>query len=88
MEPFDVGDLLVQQAEEDEPFLEFLRQDSMSLGIYRLPAGGVDTQDPHSEDEAYYIISGKAKIKIADEQHSVEEGNLIFVEKQVEHRFF
>ena len=46
----------------------------MSLEVYRLEAGGTDPQDPHTEDEVYYVVSGSAKIRIADEVHPVEPG--------------
>jgi len=72
----------------EELFIEFLRRDSMSLEVYRLEAGGTDPQDPHTEDEVHYVVSGSAKIRIADEVHPVEPGNIIFVEREVEHSFF
>jgi quercetin dioxygenase-like cupin family protein len=68
-------------------YLEFLRKDSLSIGVYTLPQGGVDPQKPHAEDEAYYVLSGRASITVGDEARAVEPGDLIFVAKGVEHRF-
>lgn len=88
MEPFAIDELTDKLVREDELFIEFLRRDSMSLEVYRLPAGGTDPQDPHTEDEVYYVVSGAAKIRIGDETHAVEEGDVVFVERTVEHYFF
>jgi mannose-6-phosphate isomerase-like protein (cupin superfamily) len=71
----------------NEPYLELLRRDSLSVGVYRLPAGGVDPQEPHSEDEVYYVVSGRARIEVADEVSPIEPGDVVFVEREVDHRF-
>jgi mannose-6-phosphate isomerase-like protein (cupin superfamily) len=57
------------------------------MGLYVLPMGGVDPQLPHSEDEVYYVVNGKAQIKVADEDRAVQAGSVVYVEKNVEHRF-
>ncbi len=31
----------------------------MSAGIYVLPSGGTDPQNPHKEDELYYVVRGR-----------------------------
>lgn len=87
MEPIQIDDVVSQLEQADELFVEFLRRDSMSLEVYRLEAGATDPQDPHTEDEVYYIVSGAAKIRIGDEVHPVEQGDIIFVERDVEHYF-
>ena len=74
MEPIHIDDVVERLDREEELFIEFLRRDSMSLEVYRLEAGGTDPQDPHTEDEVYYVVSGSAKIRIADEAHPVEPG--------------
>lgn len=88
MEPIPIDDVIKRLDEEDELFIEFLRRDSMSLELYRLEAGATDPQDPHTEDEVYYIVSGSASIRIGDDAHKVEDGDVVFVEREVEHYFF
>jgi len=88
MEPIQIDDVVEQLEQENELFNEFLRRDSMSLEVYRLDAGATDPQDPHTEDEVYYIVTGSAKIRIGDDVHPVEPGDIIFVEREVEHYFF
>lgn len=88
MEPVSVDDLVDRLEAGNAEVHEFLRRDSMSLELYRLEAGAADPQSPHDEDEVYYVVSGVAKIRIGEETHDVEEGDVVFVERGVEHRFF
>jgi mannose-6-phosphate isomerase-like protein (cupin superfamily) len=71
----------------DDLYAEFLRVEAMSAGLYALPAGATDPQTPHNEDEIYYVIQGRASIDIAGTTHQVEPGSVIFVAKNVDHRF-
>ncbi len=73
--------------ESGQPYLEFLQVPALSLGLYVLPAGGVDSQNPHTEDEVYYVVSGRAQIQVADEVRPVQAGSIVYVPKNVEHRF-
>ena len=87
MNAFELTALLEKHDQTSKPYLEFLRVPSMSLGVYRLPAGGVDRQSPHTEDEVYYVTSGRAQIRVGDEDRSVEAGSIVFVAARVPHRF-
>lgn len=87
MQAFELARLLSQQKSNDKRYLEFLRVPDLSMGLYVLPAGGTDPQSPHTEDEVYYVVSGKAKIKIEEEERDVEAGSIVYVAKNVEHRF-
>ena len=79
---------LVARTTPDRRYNEFLRVPTMSAGVYVLPADATDRQSPHKEDEVYYVVRGKGKIRIADAEHSVQPGDVIFVEARAEHRFF
>ena len=87
MDALSIPDLLSAQDASIGAYLEFLRRDSLSIGIYLLPKGGVDPQTPHAEDEAYYVLGGYASISVGGEERAVAPGDLIFVAKEVEHRF-
>jgi mannose-6-phosphate isomerase-like protein (cupin superfamily) len=87
MEAFELAQLITERNQSNSAYLEFIRQPSMSVGLYMLPAGAVDTQEPHTEDEVYYILSGRAFIQVATENRPVEAGSVVFVAAQVEHRF-
>jgi mannose-6-phosphate isomerase-like protein (cupin superfamily) len=87
MDAFDLNKLIVQQKQSGSRYLEFLRVPSMSLGVYTLPAGGEDTQQPHTEDEIYYVAHGRATIRVGDEDSPVIPGSVVYVAANVEHRF-
>src|SRR5512139_3296085 len=87
MDAFELTALLDEHARSNKLYLEFLRVPSLSMGVYRLPAGSVDPQSPHTEDEVYYVISGKALIRVGDDDRSVGASSIVFVAAHVPHRF-
>ncbi|WP_028596422.1 cupin domain-containing protein [Paenibacillus assamensis] len=78
---------LAKELQEGTPYIEFLRVPSMSAGIYHLKKTDTDKQTPHTEDEIYYVIEGKARMFVGDDDFEVMQGSTIFVEKNVEHKF-
>ena len=76
----------------DKRYEEFLRVPAMSAGLYSLGKGATDPQKPHNEDELYYVIRGRARMRIGAgekiEEQAVEAGSVIFVEAAADHRFF
>ncbi len=87
MQAFELAQLISQRVDSNKAYLEFLKVPDLSMGLYVLPAGCTDPQSPHTEDEVYYIVSGKAKIQVADENRNVQAGSIVHVAKNVEHRF-
>ena len=85
---WQVPPLEEQRIQTGKRYLEFLRVPTMSAGLYVLPAGGTDPQSPHQEDEMYYVVRGKARMKVGAESQPVSAGSVIFMEAQVEHRFY
>ena len=87
MEAFDLNQITGAHAQAGQLYHEFIRSNHLSAGLYCLSAGSTDPQQPHTEDEIYYVIKGAATIRVGDEDHPVQEGCTIFVAKDVEHRF-
>jgi quercetin dioxygenase-like cupin family protein len=87
MQTFNLSSLVVESERGSQRWLEFLRVPSLSMGLYRLQAGQADEQQPHTEDEVYFVISGKASFRADRQEQAVVPGSLIFVERTVEHRF-
>lgn len=69
-------------------YVETLRTKDMSVGTYSIPAGGVDDQVPHREDEIYVVTAGRARIVTPDAEAEVGPGSVVFVPGGEEHRFF
>lgn len=87
MDAFELSDVMAQQAASGKLYLEFLRVPALSIGVYTLPAGSQDLQEPHTEDEVYYVAQGAATIRVAGEDHPVMAGSMVYVPARVEHRF-
>ena len=79
----------VYTAASGEPahWAEHLRVPDLSVGTYSIPAGGTDTQTPHTEDEIYVVTSGRAVIETPAATAPVSPGSVIFVPALEEHRF-
>ena len=88
MEAMDLPRLLSGHDFSEEPYLEFLRVPSLSVGLYVLPAGAEDPQQPHTEDVGYHVVSGKGHIRGGAEERAVGAGTVVFVEAGVDHRFY
>ncbi|MEW6030179.1 MAG: cupin domain-containing protein [Chloroflexota bacterium] len=87
MQAYELAQLIRQRADSKKLYLEFLKVPDLSMGLYVLPTGGVDPQSPHTEDEVYYVVSGRGKIRVAEEDREVQAGSIVYVAKNVEHRF-
>jgi mannose-6-phosphate isomerase-like protein (cupin superfamily) len=89
---FHLDDLAHDRAAQGKRYLEFLRVPAMSAGVYVLPEGGTDPQKPHHEDELYYVVRGRARMRIGSEREfedaEVQAGSVIFVEAERGHSFY
>ena len=77
-----------EHARRDNAYLEFLRVASMSAGVYILRAGSPDGQSPHRQDELYYVLHGRARMRAGAQDQAVHQGSIIFIAAGVEHRFY
>ena len=83
-----VDEMNRQRARRGKLYGEFLRLPAMSAGLYVLAAGATDLQQPHHEDEMYYVVRGKARFIAGDEDQEISAGSVLFVAAEVEHRFY
>jgi mannose-6-phosphate isomerase-like protein (cupin superfamily) len=74
-------------APEATHYVEHLRSGDLSIGTYSIPAGGVDDQTPHTEDEIYVVTAGRGTILAGGEEAPVGPGDTIFVPAEEDHRF-
>lgn len=88
MNRYELSELIARQKESGEAYLEFLRVPSLSMGVYTLPAGSVDEQTPHTEDEVYLVVHGKADMLVGSDRQQVAAGSIVFVAANVEHCFY
>lgn len=79
--------LLEAQRVAGRPYLELLRSDALSTGLYVLPPGAVDEQQPHGEDEVYVVAAGGSLFTAGSETREIRAGDVLFVAAGVPHRF-
>lgn len=85
---FQIEQLEARRTQTGKSYLEFLRVNAMSAGVYTLPAGATDVQKPHKEDEMYYVVRGQGRMRAGPQDHAVLAGSVIFVAAEEEHRFY
>ena len=88
MQGFEVPEIDPQPRDPDgHGYVDFLASSKLSVGLSVRPSGTTDRQQPHREDEVYYVISGRGSISVAGESRPVGPGSLVFVAAGVDHRF-
>jgi mannose-6-phosphate isomerase-like protein (cupin superfamily) len=88
MDAFETAELVAAQDRPGEhTYVDFLRKEMLSLGMSVWPAGGEDTQQPHTEDEVYVVMAGRGQIRVDGEDRPVKAGSVVYVGAGVEHRF-
>jgi mannose-6-phosphate isomerase-like protein (cupin superfamily) len=85
---FDIDEIRKVLSGDKVQYQEFLRVPSLSCGVYNLPKGAKDMQTPHDEDEVYFVLDGKATMKVGDEVKEVSPGNILYVKATESHSFF
>ena len=85
---FDLASEIAEREKSGEPYREFLRVPDLSCGIYVLPAGATDLQAPHDEDEVYFVVSGRGRVKVEGQERAIGRGSVLYVQATSEHSFF
>jgi mannose-6-phosphate isomerase-like protein (cupin superfamily) len=68
-------------------YREFLRVQALSVGVYKHGVGVDVPQEPHTEDEVYYVVDGDGTISIDGVDHAVRTGSVVYVPALVRHHF-
>jgi len=87
MDAHELADVDARRIASGRPYHEFISVPDLSVGLYVLAPGQPDLQQPHTEDEVYYVISGRGQITVGDEVRDVQAGTTVFVAAGVPHRF-
>jgi mannose-6-phosphate isomerase-like protein (cupin superfamily) len=87
MDAFELREVETVRREAGKLYQEFLRVPDLSAGLYVLEAGATDPQQPHREDELYYVVAGRSTMTVGDEERAVATGSIVFVGAGVAHGF-
>lgn len=86
-ESYQLADLMERLEASGRRYLPFIRVSTLHAGIYSLPAAAEDQQQPHNQDELYYVVKGKSKFTAGDDVYDVEAGTILYVRAEVAHHF-
>ena len=67
------------------PFVELFRRGPLSVELFA--PRGVDTQNPHAQDELYIVANGHGEFVNGPRRHEFGPGDVMFVPAGVAHRF-
>ena len=70
---------------QGEPFATMMAGGTMSVEVFA--PKGVDLQQPHKQDELYFIQGGAGQMVIDGQRFDAAVGDAFFVAAGVEHRF-
>lgn len=84
---FELNEQLARREAAPQPWLPFLTVSTMTVGVYELPEAGIDPQGPHERDELYYVVSGRAMLRVESDEIEIGPGSLVYVKAYAEHRF-
>ena len=84
---FNLKDNLDKIKKDNSYFHTFINKDSLAAGILFLKPGEEDIQEPHENDEVYFVISGNGYLKIKNKNYKVSKEKLFFVAKGLHHYF-
>lgn len=88
METFELARLLKEQGASGRDYHEFLRVPALNCGIYVLKTGQTDAQQPHTQDEIYYVVQGRAMFSCeGHDDRAAATGAVIYVKAGLDHRF-
>jgi mannose-6-phosphate isomerase-like protein (cupin superfamily) len=59
----------------------------LEIGVYVLVAPEPDHQQPHSDDEVYFVLDGDGVLEIEGRPVPLEQGQAVFVPAGADHRF-
>lgn len=81
----DVLGQLPPETQKGRRYAEPFTHGTMRLGLYA--PRGHDPQQPHDQDELYFVLSGTGEFSHGDERSSFGPGDALFVAAGEKHRF-
>jgi quercetin dioxygenase-like cupin family protein len=84
---YDAAHLISALRSSGGRWREVLSVPDLSVGLYRLEKGAEDPQVPHGEDEIYYVLAGRAWLRVGDDDQEVRPGSIAYVPARAAHLF-
>jgi len=58
------------------------------LRYFAVQPGGYTSLDQHAHDHGVYILHGRARLRLEDEEHVVNAGDVVYIAGNEVHQFF
>ena len=84
---FNVDEYIEKIKNKNNYFYTFINRDTLAAGVLVLQPGEEDTQEPHENDEVYFILKGDGFLKIKNKNYPVSKNKIYFVGKNIKHYF-
>ncbi|MCA9812172.1 MAG: cupin domain-containing protein [Nitrosarchaeum sp.] len=84
---FDIDRYVKRVRDGKNYFHTFINKESLAAGVLVLKPGEEDTQEPHENDEVYYVLTGNGFLRINNNDHVVSPKLMYYVRKDTPHHF-
>jgi mannose-6-phosphate isomerase-like protein (cupin superfamily) len=85
--PFDVEGVKARLMAEDGGYEIVHQSEGLEIGVYVLVAPEPDRQQPHEDDEVYFVLEGTGALDVEGKAVELREGHAVFVPAGAEHQF-
>jgi quercetin dioxygenase-like cupin family protein len=58
------------------------------LRYFAVQPGGYTSLDQHAHDHGVYVLHGRARLRLGDEEHEINAGDVIYISGNEVHQFF
>lgn len=58
------------------------------LRYFAVQPGGYTSLDQHAHDHGAYVVHGRARLRLGEEQYEIAEGDVVYISGQEIHQFF
>lgn len=84
---FNTNEYIKKIIKSDTYFHTFINKENLAAGVLCLNPGEKDTQDPHENDELYYVVKGDGFLLVDQKNYDISEGMVYYVAKNTPHCF-
>ncbi len=85
---WELGEVEASRVASGRLYEEFFSVPDLSGGLYVLETGETDPQSPHGEDELYFVVSGRGRVRVGDATREIQPGSMVFAGATVPHTFY
>lgn len=62
--------------------------DNFHLRYFAVQPGGYTSLDQHAHDHGVYVLHGRARLRLGEEEHEIGAGDVVYISGDEIHQFF